>query len=329
MTPTLAHDYTSLSTLNSCAARFNFRYNERLERAGEESAPLKAGQVGHAGLHSLYVDGWDFGRACEAMRVEFGAYVAPLGAKHSHLTLGFMQDVLRRYVDEREARPTAMESGKPLALAEQALVFEWAQAGETLRVGGKPDLPLVLSNGGGLYVVDNKFTTSWISEHWALKFKIGHQLRIYAAMLESRLGERVVGGFINAVYMGPEACDPPEAWRGGKDTNGKRWAGRKSVPSMLIPIDFSPAKLAETWRWVKATQASEHLFQELDIWPQNEQACGDYGGCEYLDLCKQATPAVRKALMSTQYRRWTPTGLLRSGADGRTFGIGDGNAKAR
>jgi hypothetical protein len=57
------------------------------------------------------------------------------------------------------------------------------------------------------------------------------------------------------------------------------------------------------------------LWTHLNIWPQNEQACGDYGGCEFIDLCKVGSETVRNAIASQQYTVEEPTGLLISGAD--------------
>jgi hypothetical protein len=261
---------------------------------------MKGGSALHAGLNVLYTQDWDFKTACAAMEEEWAGFVPPLGGKHSYMTLFHLQNVLGRYMDDREENSTQLEECEVLTnVAERAITVNW----EGLDIGGMPDLPVRFTNGQR-FVVDHKCTASWVNDFWALKFKLGHQVRVYAGMLEVLTGESFDGGYINAIHMGPKGVDPPEAWE-----------KRKSAQNMLIRIDFTPAQMVETWEWIHARQQEIELWTHLDIWPQNEQACGDYGGCEFIDLCKVGGKLARKAIASQQFTKKEPSGLLLSGAD--------------
>jgi len=265
--------------------------------------PMHVGTCGHAALNVLYTEKWDRKLALAAFRDAWGDVKPPLEGKHSYLTRAHGERVLEDYIKEREENPTMLEEAAVLGgVAETALIFEWpnADGSELLTLGGKPDLPVKFPTGS-YYIVDHKWTTLWLNSYWENQFKIGHQLKIYAAMMRQREGIHFEGGYINAVYMGK----PPKS----------DWSKIASSPTRLVQIDFTPAHLAETWEWVKALQAEEKLWEELEIWPQDEKACGNYGGCEFLELC-QATGALRESLMRTKFEEWKPTGVLLSGADG-------------
>ena len=176
--------------------------------------------------------------------------------------------------------------------AEEAVIFEWPNpaTGEVLTLGGIPDLPTQFA--GQRYIVDNKFTTQWLNDHWAKKFRLGHQFRVYCAALEATTGESYDGAYVNAIYFGPPPKSP--------------WNRIASSPNRLFgPFHYTEGHLQETWEWAKGLTEAEALYERLEIWPQNEQACGNFGGCQYLELCERA-PAVRGALAQMKFRRKEP-----------------------
>jgi hypothetical protein len=169
------------------------------------------------------------------------------------------------------------------------------------RVGAKLDLPTII--GGQRAVADHKTTTQWLNNHWyRQRFALGHQLRIYCAAMESLTGEEFCVGYINGIYIGPE----PKSG----------WARVQSVQNKLFePQHFGLTQFAETWEWVHAHARTIDLWREIGLWPQNEGACDDYGGCDFLEICR-ANPIVRPSLLTRGFERWEPEGVLASGADG-------------
>ena len=285
---TLARSYSGLSLLSSCAFKFYLSYVRNLERPGI-NMPLHCGDAGHVALNVLYTEAWDRKLALEAFRASWGDVKPPLEGKHAFLTRGHGESVLEAYIDDRESHPTMLEEAAVYEGAEKLLTFDWPSpdgSGEFITLRGMPDLPMKFPNGGN-YVVDHKWTTMWLNSWWEKQFKVGHQLKIYAAMMAQKEGISFDGGFVNAIYMGKSPKSD--------------WSKIQSSPNRLIQIDFTPKHLEETWRWARGIQAIEETCESLGIWPQNERACSDWGGCEFLELCEAPPGALRESLMRTKF----------------------------
>jgi hypothetical protein len=120
-------------------------------------------------------------------------------------------------------------------------------------------------------------------------------------MMKEEQGTTALSGFINAVYCGKEPA------------NG--WKKLKSSPDRMIRVDWQISQLQETWEWARGLMEAEKLYESLGIWPQDEKACGNYGGCEFLSLC-QRPQVLWESHARSNFREWRNTGVLRSGADG-------------
>lgn len=308
-TPALAMDYSAASTLHACARRFKHAYVDQIRPKGAEAPYLTAGTIVHDALFSLYTVEWDLSRALTALgeAAEREKYLAPTTGKFAYLTLGHLEIVLTDYFEERSRKPTALETASIAdagrGSAEEAITFDWAHSdGRVVRAGGKLDLPTRL--GGQRYVVDHKTTTSWLNDYWFReRFALGHQFRVYCAGMRALTGETYAGAYVNAIYLGER---PKQGWGKGK-----------SVANALYgPMDFSEQQLDETWEWMETAQALSAFHAERGTWPQNEGACGDFGGCQFLDLC-QRTPQVRKAIIALNYQKREVNGVLLSGADSK------------
>ncbi len=287
----LPRSYSSLSLLAECPQKFYFRKGERLERPGKSLA-AHTGSALHAALNVLYADSWDLKLATEALHEAWGDVKPTLGAKHGWLTRGFAEARLVAYMQEREESPTVLEEGAPLPGAvEERMIFQWPDAnGDIVEVEGICDLPL--TDGSTNYIVDHKCTTGWVNSHWTNQFRVGNQLRVYAAMMSNVLGVIFRSGLINAIYIGEKALDPPD-----------KWLKRKSSPSLLSRVDFTREQIEEAHDWVKGWQDAFMHYESLGRWPRNEKACGNYGGCEFLELCTAPSAMARKARMMTRYAR--------------------------
>lgn len=295
----LVLDYSSLATAAACPRKFKHKYIDYLE-SPEKPVPMHAGSAMHAALHALYTDVWDLEVAIYAMREAWGDFRTPPGSKHGYLTLGHLEIILADYMETRD--PTELGQVKSAAqYAEKAVVFDWPDAdGNLLRLGGMLDMTAEIS--GQKFIIDNKCTTGWLNDYWALNFKIGHQFRIYAAAMQVLTGEVYDGVYINGVYIG----QPPKSG----------WKNVKSVPSKLFgPFYFTPAHLAETRAWAQTWANSIEMWKATGHFPQNERACGDYGGCPFMDLCDKPAELVKNAHARRNFVRRKDFGVLVSGAD--------------
>ena len=283
-----ARSYSSLSTLSTCAMMFWYEYIRKLKKPGV-NMPMHTGDCGHAALNVLYTEKWDRKLAREAFRDAWGDVKPPLEGKHAYLTRSHGESVLEAYINEREEHPTMLEEAEVLPEAsEKLLEFQWPSldGSEILNLRGIPDLAVKFPTGA-YYIVDHKWTTMWLNSWWESQFKVGHQLRLYAALMQQREGITFEGGYINAVYMGK----PPKS----------DWSKIASSPTRLVQVDFSPAHLDETWEWASALQKTEKFYEKLGIWPQDEKACGNYGGCDFLELCSVPPGALRESRMRTRF----------------------------
>lgn len=61
--------------------------------------------------------------------------------------------------------------------------------------------------------------------------------------------------------------------------------------------------LESTCHWIQQIEAA----YSSGFWPMNEEACGNYGGCQFRGICSK-TPEVRKNFLQTAFKieRWDP-----------------------
>jgi len=228
---------------------------------------------------------------CEVLGEAWGDFITPLSGKDSFLTLGHLEGVLYYYI--KDVDPTQVmpleESGK--ILAEEKVTFDWPRllpSGqvELIQVTGIPDIPALVA--GEKCIVDWKCTKSYISDYWAMKFsKIGHQLRTYTALLRHRYGIEVTAARVDGIHMGKNATN--------SSFNGTR-------RRLFGPYRFTEAQLEETWEWYKSLMDVREFYEKEGVWPQNELACKDFGGCEYLYICQQPTKIQQRAAIIQEYR---------------------------
>lgn len=305
----LTPDYSYLSRFRECP-RKHF-YSAELGIESPEKVPvLKAGTAIHEGLDALHAsEDWDVDSAIQAMAESWGDYSVPRTHKHSFLTPGHMEIILRNYADHYRNRPRETYAVGSELFSERSFSVDW----DGVTVGGRIDL-LEQTADGDLYLVDHKCTTSWLNKWWAQKkgFDIGHQLRLYTAAIERELDTNLAGAYVSGVYMGEKAADPPE-----------KWENRKSSQFRLFgPFSFSAEKLKETRAWIEQglmdmawhrSQESEHERREY-AWPQNTANRFGCSACDFFELCS-SSPASRDGRIKAHFVEKELTGNLASGAD--------------
>jgi len=294
--------YSANATLQSCAQLYDFKYNSQLE-SFDVSVPAYAGSAMAEALHWLHTEGkeiWILDQvkahegAVAALEAAWGEFVTPPG-KHSYLTLGHLETVLHYYTLERDPKQVLALSDGHKVLSEVKTTFDWPMLrnGELdmISVTGIPDLPAKVA--GQRAVIDWKCTTMYVNDWWAKKFSvIGHQLRTYMEMLRHQYGIETDVAYVDGIHIGKKAAEGPKAWK-----------GLKSVRSRLFgPFNFTESQRRETWEWYKVGEKQREFFAAEGIWPQNEGACSDYGGCDFQKLCGMS-PVVRKARSQQMFRK--------------------------
>lgn len=141
-----------------------------------------------------------------------------------------------------------------------------------------------------LYIEDHKTTTSTPGPYFFDQYSPSNQMSLYTTAGQIVLNAPVHGVAINAVQL---LLEHP-------------WAHFSRGFTFR-----TPAQLAE-WQ----TDLSRYLqlaewYAENDYWPQNDTACGLYGGCKFRKICSKS-PSVREVYLRSDFvqlppeQRWNP-----------------------
>lgn len=70
----------------------------------------------------------------------------------------------------------------------------------------------------------------------------------------------------------------------------------------------SEAQIQEFLAGVLTYRRSAEMYHRQGFWPMNESSCGNYGGCEFRDICSKS-PQVRERFLRTEFTQdkpWNP-----------------------
>lgn len=139
--------------------------------------------------------------------------------------------------------------------------------------------------GPHLYWMDRKTTKSDPNSRYWATFTPNNQMSLYHAATQLIFPETVSGGIIDAIQLGATFA------RFRRHT-----------------ITRTPGQQAEweqdTYQWIGL---ATHFAAE-NHWPQNDKACGNFGGCPFQIVCSR-DPKVRKLVLENEgfiHRQWNP-----------------------
>lgn len=135
------------------------------------------------------------------------------------------------------------------------------------------------------WTVDHKTSASSLTQRFFQQFTPNNQMSLYTLAGKVALGVNTAGCLINGVEL---AVNFNRFQRG--------FASRtpKQVDEWLDDLKI----------WISLAET----YAKLGHWPMNDTACGNYGGCEFRDVCAK-DPQVRDRFLSADFRRkvWDPT----------------------
>jgi hypothetical protein len=296
-------DASTSSAYGKCP-RSAFYKNELKLGQIEEALPRVAGRAVHAGMAVLYSSDRNADLALDALRAEFGDREAPdPGHKYAHLHLGHLEVIFKNYVDWSAKHDTftpltihlddinydhllgaiwLVTEDDRVVLGESKLIMRFElEGGRELVYSGRPDLPVNMS--GGIYVLDHKSTSGYLSDWYFSQHVISNQLRGYCKMIEDLIDKRPDGALVNGIYVGDKATK----------------VNSKAVRfSRYGPLVFRPAHLDEAIKNQYYWRQLSYIYRELDFWPQNTgKMCQS---CDFLDLCK-TSPRSRATVVRSRY----------------------------
>lgn len=145
-------------------------------------------------------------------------------------------------------------------------------------------LDRVSSMGDRLYILDQKTTGGAVGKYFFDGFKPGNQMAGYTFAGERVLHSPISGVIIDAAQI---SVNFTEFERG--------------------IVTFSKDEIHEWLQNTKYTISLARSATELNYFPMNTTACGNYGGCPFRPICS-TTPRFRDNIIKSQYasHNWDP-----------------------
>jgi hypothetical protein len=139
--------------------------------------------------------------------------------------------------------------------------------------------------GAATYVQDRKTTKYNLDQKYFEKFSPDNQMTCYALTGKLAFSKPVAGVMVDAMQT---------------LTHAVRY--RRKI------LSRTPAQLEAWWRDFHILLGHNEQYVKLGHWPQNDTACGNYGGCPYLKVCALDEGSHWAVLNSEfRFRQWDPS----------------------
>jgi hypothetical protein len=175
-----------------------------------------------------------------------------------------------------------LTNGKPAV----ELSFRFDIGGGILLSG---HLDRIVTYGDGTYVMDHKTTASTVTgasaRYFFKNFNPDNQMSLYSVGAAIAFATPVKGVIIDAAQVAV-----------GFTAFGRDFTHR------------TERQLHEFLEGVHSYRRQAEIFTRDGFWPMNESACGNYGGCQFRDICSK-DPAVRERFLLTDFTQdhpWNP-----------------------
>jgi hypothetical protein len=285
-----AIDSTTLASFRSCPQKAYRTYFQHYKPLGE-SVHLVAGKA--------FADGIEKARrafyeerlpAAEAIAIGLGALILSYGdficppesAKSLERTAGALEFYFESY-------PLGVDSAIPIQFPDgrSGIEFSFAQplpinhpvTGDPMLYTGRSDM--IANFAGGVYIYDEK-TTSQLGQSWSRQWEMRSQFTGYC-WAAREFGLKPSGVIVRGVSILKTKYDTMEVPTYRSDYEIDRW-------------------LEQTCRDIERMQYA----WKSGYWDYNlDHACGEYGGCSLLQVCKSPNP---NQWLETYYERrvWDP-----------------------
>lgn len=300
----IAWDSTSLGALKTCPKLYFYEIIRGLQPKCKP-LPLIYGIHYHAALESydkLVAQGAEYEDAVRetvryCLRLEGQLYTGDHGEdeyrympRHTHCTKRNRENLARSIVWYLEhyrgdpAKTVILKNGKPaVELTFKMEIPMLAPSGDPMLLCGHMDR--VVEFGDSYFVMDHKTTAGALNDRFWNGFNPNNQVSLYTLAASVVLGEDARGVIISACQLLVNSC---------------RFARQQIHKTQAQTHEW----LAEAQQWIGLAQT----YAEKNYWPMNETSCGNYGGCDFREICG-ADPALREKLINTKFhtRVWDPS----------------------
>lgn len=158
--------------------------------------------------------------------------------------------------------------------------------GETISLAGHMDSIVedVSADNRPRFVSDDKTTKSVLNAQYFQQFTPHNQMSLYSVAGKVILNRPVSGVLVRAAQILVE---------------GTRFVTQQ----VTRPPQVLDEWMRETEHWIGQARS----FAEVQYWPHNDRACGNYGGCPFQRVCARV-PAHRQAWLREDFTKsiWNP-----------------------
>lgn len=220
--------------------------------------------------------------------------------KNPRTLLQLVVDYLDNYKDD-PCETFILENGKPGVELSFRFELDWgpAAADGTIAADYKPNytqpyllcghLDRVVKYNDELMILDHKTTTTTPSDYYFAGFSPNNQMTLYTFAGEVVLDTVIKGVIVEAAQI---CLETPN-----KFVRSPQYRSNEVIEEWLTDLEYH----------LNAAEA----YAAADHWPMNDTACGNYGGCQFREVCSRPA-AVRDRLLAADFvklpeeERWNP-----------------------
>lgn len=288
----IAFDSTSLGLLKTCPRKYYYTMIEQWNRPeNKQKIDLSFGLLFHSSLElfdQLIARGVEYDKAQQEVLI----YLLKQNLVDSNLEkpnpLKTKPQLIRAVIGylenfrEDTVKTAIMKNGEAAVEVSFEFPLPLTIEGETISLSGHFDK--IVEFGGQTWILDRKTTKMTPGFSYWNQFKIHNQIELYTLASQVVLPRSAAGVMIDCCQL----------LQGGAEFH------RKLFPKSSHVID----------EWMQDFENYLMLarhYVEKNYWPKNDQACGNYGGCQFLDVCA-TTPQHREMVLNQNFvkREWNP-----------------------
>lgn len=297
-----AWDSTSLGYLKACPRLYQYHMLEGWVPK-DESIHLRFGQEYHQAIQDFEIaraEGLDFEDAVRETVRQLLIRINDWDVDHTHKpgsykNAGSLLHMVIAYLDNYRSDPCKtliLDNGKPAVELSFRFELDWgpihAKGYDSQNDIAQPyllcgHLDRVVTFNDDIFILDHKTTTTTPTDYFFAGFSPNNQMTLYGFAGKVVLGTTVAGVIVEAAQI---CLEEPDKFV------------RRPV---YVPDDRFDEWLGDLEYHLNAAEA----YAAADHWPQNDTACGMYGGCKFREICSKA-PAVRERFLEANFTKLPP-----------------------
>lgn len=299
-----AWDSTSIGLLKTCPRLYQYTMILGYQAKGE-SVHLRFGQEYHTALQDYDVAKAEGASHEEAIRIAIGSLLPRIADwdvdtttragnyKNPTTLLQLIIDYFDNYVND-PAETLILENGKPAVELSFKFELDWGPKAGGLGGIALPyllcgHLDRVVTFASDLFVLDHKTTTTTPSSYFFAGFNPSNQMTLYTLAGRVVLDNPIRGVLVEAAQIMLE--------KPSKFERAPTHRTQDQLDEWISDLHF----------WFNLAES----YAEAGVWPMNDTACGNYGGCKFRDVCSKSRQ-VRDIYLKSDFiqlaseDRWNP-----------------------